>query len=73
MNDCEPLGLLDVLLTSRLFKGGNLVVGRESVQRSDQRSFASGERSQGQSASGCEAFQLQDLFRLFPEMLRVKS
>ena len=67
MSDCEPQDLLDAL-TSRLFKGGNLVVGRESVQRSDQRGFASGESSQGQGASGSEAFQLQDLFRLFPEM-----
>ena len=72
MSDCEPQDLLDAL-TSRLFKGGNLVVGRESVQRSDQRGLASGERSQGQGASGSEAFKLQDLFRLFPEMLKVKS
>ena len=70
MRDCDPLEFYDALLTSRLFKGGNLVVGRESVQRPDQRGLASRQSSQGQGAGRSEAFKLQDLFRLFPAMLK---
>ena len=68
----ETLAFLWCTLTSGLFKGGNLVVWRESVQRSDQRGLSSRQSSQGQGACGREAFKLQDLFRLFPEAMRFR-